>query len=109
MTAPMPGRDNLPSMMHSMLRLGIHLSFVEDDGLALLHQRLAIHDHRLDIPTVAIIDQRFDGIVVRRRRQVIEVNDKDVSLGARGQTAEIWALDEFAAGNSGRVEDILEA
>jgi hypothetical protein len=47
--------------------------------------------------------------MVRRQRHMVEVNDEDISLSARGQTSQVLALDEFAAGNSGRVEDVMRA
>ena len=106
---PMPGRDSLPGPMRGALRLGIHLGLVANHRLPPLHQRLPIHDHGLDVPAVAIVNQRFDRIMVRRRGHMVEVDDQDVGLGARAQAAEILALDEFAAGEGGRVEDVTGA
>ena len=96
----------LPVALGGLSRPLVDRRLVHARGAAVLDERRAVHDDRVDVAPRARVHERLDGIRVGRDPHVVEVDEHDVGLAPGREPSEVGPLDEPARAQGRRIVDV---
>src|SRR5215470_8295860 len=102
---PVIRRESAPHAVGRAPRARQDLGLVADQKALVLEQGPPVADHRVHHVRRALIDESPDRIGEGPNVQIVPVEEDDVGLGSRGETAEIVSSEGAGASEVGGVED----